>query len=419
MKFFLLSVFISIAFFFQSAQAQWIRDTTIFANSFGYHNGITFLGKDGVSRSLNNGASWNRSDSGFSQMWTERQVNCFVTINNSVIAGVMTHSIYKTTNDGLNWIRSAAGITSGATVNCLMKKDSVVYAGTNDGIFYSTNDGNSWAVCSILMYNKNVIAINYIGSRLIASVQPDAIEEGIYLSTNNGANWYKSITGLNSFATLYSIAVHRNNLVFASSTDGIIYKSTNQGNSWIQTHSETVLGNFYNPVYALASFNLSLIAGCNNGIFMSTNAGVNWFNFYFGVPEPGSQFQKDAIIKCGSTVFAAGNNGTYRIPYSSVSIQQISSSIPDKFELKQNYPNPFNPTTKINFLIPQSSFIQLKVFDISGREVKELYKGNVTAGEYSVNFDASGLTSGVYFYTLSGSNGADQFSVTKKMLLVK
>jgi len=98
-----------------------------------------------------------------------------------------------------------------------------------------------------------------------------------------------------------------------------------------------------------------------------------------------------------------------------VGVFNNSSIIPDKFSLSQNYPNPFNPVTMINFTIPTSSFVKLSVFDILGREVKQLVNTNMTPGSYTTDFDASALTSGVYFYTLT----TEGFTDTKRMLLVK
>ena len=89
--------------------------------------------------------------------------------------------------------------------------------------------------------------------------------------------------------------------------------------------------------------------------------------------------------------------------------------IPTSFELAQNYPNPFNPTTKIRFSVPQRSQIKLKVFDVLGRNVSVLADGVYESGKYEVEFNASSLPSGVYFYNLT--NGSN--SITKKMLLIK
>ena len=90
------------------------------------------------------------------------------------------------------------------------------------------------------------------------------------------------------------------------------------------------------------------------------------------------------------------------------------------FNLEQNYPNPFNPTTVINYSIPttenhESSFVQLKIYDLIGREVATIVSSEQKAGNYKVQFDASKLSSGIYFYTLNTGD----FKETKKMLFLK
>jgi hypothetical protein len=89
--------------------------------------------------------------------------------------------------------------------------------------------------------------------------------------------------------------------------------------------------------------------------------------------------------------------------------------VPDKFDLSQNYPNPFNPSTKINFDLPADSKVSLKIFDITGREVKSLLNELKAAGFYTIEFNAAGLSSGTYFYRLQ----TDEFTSVKKMVILK
>lgn len=91
------------------------------------------------------------------------------------------------------------------------------------------------------------------------------------------------------------------------------------------------------------------------------------------------------------------------------------NNVPEYFSLSNNYPNPFNPATKITFTIPKRANLTLKVFDVLGSEVEELVKGDIEAGSYEINFDASELTSGIYFYRIQ----TEDFTQTKKMLLLK
>ncbi len=90
-------------------------------------------------------------------------------------------------------------------------------------------------------------------------------------------------------------------------------------------------------------------------------------------------------------------------------------AIPDKYGVSQNYPNPFNPATTIEYQIPSSGFVELEVYDVMGRLVRTLVKQDQSAGYYSVRFDGSSLSSGVYFLRIS----ANKFSEIRKMILMK
>jgi hypothetical protein len=88
---------------------------------------------------------------------------------------------------------------------------------------------------------------------------------------------------------------------------------------------------------------------------------------------------------------------------------------PTQFSLSQNFPNPFNPSTTVQFSIPKPGFYSLKVFNVLGQEVADFFNNEISPGNYTVQFDAGGLSSGVYFYTLTGSN----VTISKKMALLR
>lgn len=98
----------------------------------------------------------------------------------------------------------------------------------------------------------------------------------------------------------------------------------------------------------------------------------------------------------------------------SVSID-LEKDVAETFILNQNYPNPFNPTTVISYSVPSNQYVELRVYDITGREVAELINETQLSGNYNVRFDAGNLASGIYIYTLRGQN----FSVSKRMVLIK
>lgn len=99
----------------------------------------------------------------------------------------------------------------------------------------------------------------------------------------------------------------------------------------------------------------------------------------------------------------------------SIGIQNISSYIPKNYNLEQNYPNPFNSSTVIKFDLPKSSYTSLKLYDISGRLIKNLFSEFLEAGSYKYNFNAENISSGIYIYELSTS----EVVTAKKMILIK
>ncbi|MBN8584999.1 MAG: T9SS type A sorting domain-containing protein [Ignavibacteria bacterium] len=101
--------------------------------------------------------------------------------------------------------------------------------------------------------------------------------------------------------------------------------------------------------------------------------------------------------------------------HNAIGISSISNEVPAKYNLYQSYPNPFNPVTNIKFDISKASAVKLEIYDVTGRKVDELVNGQLNAGTYNAEWNASRFSSGVYFYTLSSGD----FVQTKKMILVK
>jgi hypothetical protein len=104
-------------------------------------------------------------------------------------------------------------------------------------------------------------------------------------------------------------------------------------------------------------------------------------------------------------------DGTYE--YSKV--VEVKTNQPTEYFLNQNYPNPFNPSTTINYQIPKTSFVTLKVYDVLGNEIETLVSSKKSAGNYEITFNSSNLPSGIYFYRIK----AAEFTDLKKMVLLK
>ena len=154
--------------------------------------------------------------------------------------------------------------------------------------------------------------------------------------------------------------------------------------------------------------------------FVSTSSGA-WTNFFISLSAYADSTVQIAYYfhsqRIGS--FANVSTGWY-IDSIQVDVmvgidEIVVDNIPSIFELKQNYPNPFNPSTTIEFDLPKTSHVALKVFNILGEEVATLVSDRLSAGSYSYNWDASNLASGVYLYRLQ----ADDYVETRKMVLMK
>jgi hypothetical protein len=129
-----------------------------------------------------------------------------------------------------------------------------------------------------------------------------------------------------------------------------------------------------------------------------------------------------SIYKIGSSKYAAVSypgSGPVNVYFNAeqlfTGIQPTNNTVPENFSLSQNYPNPFNPVTNIHFSIPKAGQVKMQVYDVTGKVVAELVNSQLNAGTYKVDFDASKLSSGVYFYKIE----ADGFTAIKKMMLVK
>ena len=153
----------------------------------------------------------------------------------------------------------------------------------------------------------------------------------------------------------------------------------------------------------------------------NANGDFRWLMAYNNSPTNGNDFAVKILTDASGNVYvtgasSGGGNDYLTIKYASATgIEIINNQVPDKFSLSQNYPNPFNPSTKINFSIPANDHVKLTVFDAAGKVISVLADDELNAGIYNVDFNASSLPSGVYFYRLS----AGSYDETKKMILIK
>ena len=155
-----------------------------------------------------------------------------------------------------------------------------------------------------------------------------------------------------------------------------------------------------------SDFNGQISNGWNRVGFISGNGTTSSINIYSFTDRNLSSGKYNYRLK------QIDYNGNYE--YFSLNSDVIIAT-PKNFFLGQNYPNPFNPSTVINYNIPQDSYVKIKLYDNTGREVRTLLSEFISAGYYTINFNVSDLASGIYFYNIN----AGEYTATKKMMLVR
>lgn len=390
--------FILIIYFFLfsfSLKADWVNVTNeiinLNINALTGTGSYIFAGNNQyIYRSSNNGDNWQ-------QIYNLKALA--LASNGNYIFHGYENGVGRSTNYGNNW--SYAGLNQWTL--SLLTNGNYVYAGcfwpipggsTNRGVWISSNFGANWSQTSL--NDKDIYALTITGSYLFAGGQ------GIYLSTNNGSNWSLSLLGS-------SWALSSNGNYIYTGTDGSpygVYKSTNYGTNWTQTSLNNV------GVHALAIYNGYVFAGTSYGFYVSSDSGATWAVRNEGFS--GTPYIKSFCIH--NNFLFAGPPGVWRRPLSElVGIKTISQEVPEGYLLYQNYPNPFNPITNIKYQITNKSYIELKIFDILGRQIETLVSKIQKPGSYEAEWDGEDYPSGVYFYRLEAGTFVD----SKKMVLVK
>ena len=330
--------------------------------------------------------------------------------NNGIIIGHedFPNSRYfalRTTNGGNTWLRSDFIISIGGIS---LINENVVYIGGNTGIYKSTNFGNSWSHISDLSTNDLLFVNDSIGFALGAH---------IYKTTNGGDTWdinleeywgYSDITCVNADTGFVTGG-------YGSYID-ILYKTTNCAILPVELTSFS----FTNTGNSIVLSWTTATETNNRGFEIQRSCAKQEFitiGFVKGNGTTAEQhnyaFTNDHLSR-GSYSYRLKQydfNGSFH--YSDV--VNVNFNIPLRFALEQNFPNPFNPSTVIKWQSPENCVQTLQIFDVLGNEVKTLIDEYRPAGSYEINLDASGLTSGVYFYRLT----AGKYLAVKKMVLVR
>ncbi len=411
---FTISLFNSVTFsqWFQttSGTSSFLTSIQSITGTINYAAGFT----GAVLKSTNSGQTWQSLTSPSSG-----NINkiFFPPTGSATTGWVATTGVYKSTNGGVNWVQQ---IATGSYTDLAFVDVNTGFAVRTTIVSKTTNGGTNFANTN---YTSNSLVsankIIHVTGQILMILGVDNANDTtfVFKSTNLGDSWSQIFKTPGVFFDMNFVNTTTG---IMCGDNGAVKRTTNSGTVWnnITTPASVDLVDVH-----YASTNTVYMVGSGGTILKSTNAGVNWFTQVSPITanlRAINVFPADdngILVGAGGNILRTTNGGN--VP---TGIQPAGNEIPENFSLSQNYPNPFNPATKISFSIPSSStvnglqpFVRLTVFDILGKEVALLVNENLSPGNYSLDFNASSIPTGTYFYRLT----AGEFTDTKKLVLIK
>ena len=330
--------------------------------------------------------------------------------------------VCRSTNYGATWtsVWGPGTLTSyGMPLQMDDNNPSVYYLAPDNHVFMkSTDNGLTFSDIGTYTFRSPCdIAVQFYNSSVIW-VGDGTTSVGLgdfWKSTNGGVNWTMIQTaGSSEIPMIATTNLNVNVLYRTTWSSGGFWKSTDAGSTLFNTNGPS--SNLWGADIAKDDPNSVVYGTYGSAGYLSTDDGST-FNNQNLVSSPGAgtlYYDKTlAFMQQGGGIYKMNITYTVTPPTGS---HQISSEVPKQFGLVQNYPNPFNPSTQIQYNVSRQSFVTIRVYDMTGTEVASLVNSNQTAGKYSIDFNASNIASGVYFYTMFANGSKID---TKKMMLVK
>ena len=378
----------AVILFPQLTMAQWVQTnatTNRAVLSFAVSGGNVFAGTlgGGVFRSTDGGANWSSVDT-VSKDWF---ISSLALNGNNVFAGSLNPlRIFLSTNGGASW----TAVYTGDQFSSLAVSGNNIFAGTTtDGVLMSVNNGASWTRAnSGLPAYASINCLVTSGNNIFAGTR----DSGVFVSSISGVSWTTAISGLPDIF-VRSLAVSGNNLLAGS--DSGVSLCTKNGATW--TVAGSGLANI--RVMSLAVSGNNVFAGtADNGVFVSTNNGTSWTDFSTGLTDITDKLIYSLAI-CGTNLLAGTDySGIWRRPLSDVGVinpEPLRMMI-QQANLKTRSLGPVGINVAIDFFLPHSDQVSIRIYNLSGHEISSLVSKYLESGPHSIIWNTRNISAGCY-----------------------
>lgn len=331
------------------------------------------------------------------------------------------NGIYVSSDGGINWVLKTGGTTDcyGRFVEFSDQSPAVAYSnrGTSN-LMRSTDWGETWEVMSGVPFSSCLVsfAVALTNDSILYRVHSSRA----FKSVDQGETWIQTRPDVGG--SYSQVVVHPTNPAFLylglaiPDTEGnVVILSTNGGQTWEGRSKGLETSNIVAMAMNQKRPEEIFVGSTDEGILHTTNGGLAWEPFNFGLPQT-AYISSIAIDTLSGRLLAAVYNGSqwgiYINDYSS-DVDQTETAL--EFKLSQNSPNPFNSMTRIRWQVQSSGFVRLTVFNVLGQVVTVLEDGVFQHGEHESIWNAWQFPSGVYIYRIETASQM----VARKMLLLK
>ena len=328
-----------------------------------------------------------------------------------LFAGTFFQGMWRSSDEGVTWQEINNGLTNFFITAVVINALGHLFVSTQGGgVFFSDNNGTNWVAL-----NNGLTAL-FITTLLLSPLGElfaGTSDAGIFKYNFSTSQWAQlTLAGL---TTLWITAIAVNSLgdIFAGIYDGGIFKLASGATAWIALGLAATL--IHDLIVRRTETRAvdEIFAASLEGVFSSIDGGSNWQSVS-GL-EGNLPVSKFAADSSGGIYIAVTGRGAFQGSSGPNIINLTNNDIPENFILHQNYPNPFNPSTIISFSLPEETYVSLEIFNSIGEKLEILVSEYLPAGNYSFNWEADNLSTGVYLYRLTAEN----FAQTKKLLLMK